>query len=117
MRNPRETGISGITGTMVTIKHANESERIDVADTLKKQRGETLDLSGDDIVIAAQGDRLLGFAVLKKDSGGRVGFVSLSEGKLHQGIGREMLRHLFEYSSAQYICADRTVDRHFPHGT
>ena len=68
MRNPRETGISSITGKVLTIRHANESEGIDVADIIKRRTGETLDISRDEIVIASQGERMLGFAVLKKDA-------------------------------------------------
>ena len=112
MKNPRETGISSITGKMLTIRHANESERIDVADILKKRAKETLDLSKDDIVIASQGDLLLGFAVLKKDARGRGGCLSLSDGRLHRGIGRAMLRHLFDYSAANNVSADLVAARH-----
>jgi hypothetical protein len=84
MRNPRETGISSITGKMLIIKHASESEQIDVADIMKKRAGESLDLSRDDIVTTSQGDRLLGFAVLKNDARGRSGGrLSLSDDRLH----------------------------------
>jgi hypothetical protein len=97
---------------MLTIRHANESERIDVADIMKKRAGETLDLSTDDIVIASQGDELLGFAVLKTDARGMGGCLSLSGGRLHRGIGREVLRHLFDHSAARYIYADRIAAQH-----
>lgn len=113
MRNPRETGISSITGKVLTIRHANESEGIDVADIIKRRTGETLDISRDEIVIASQGERMLGFAVLKKDArekGG--GCLHLVDGRLHRGIGREMVRHLFDYSGARDVYADRIAARH-----
>jgi uncharacterized protein YrrD len=112
MRNPRETGISSITGMMLTIRHANESEGIDVADIIKRRRGETLDISKDEIVIASQGDQMLGFAVLKKDARENGGCLSLSDGRLQRGISREMLRHLFDYSSVKNVSADRVAARH-----
>jgi len=114
MRNPRKTGISSITGKMLTIRHANESEQIDVADSMKKRGEETLYLSRDDIVIASQGDRLLGYvALMRNDATGRDGgCLSLSDGRLQRGIGREMLRHLFDYSSVKNVSADRVAARH-----
>ncbi len=113
MRNPRETGISSITGMMLTIRHANESEGIDVAEIIKRRTGESLDISRDDVVIASQGDRMLGFAVLKKDAMGKGGgCLHLYDGRLHRGIGREMVRHLFDYSVAKDVYTDRVAARH-----
>jgi hypothetical protein len=113
MRNPHETGISSITGKMLIIKHASESEQIDVADSMKKRAGESLDLSRDDIVTTSQGGRLLGYAALIRDVTERDGgWLSLSDGRLHRGITREMLRHLFAYSAVNEVSADRSAARH-----
>ena len=113
MRNPRETGISSITGKVLTIRHANESEGIDVADIIRRRTGETLDISRDEIVIASQGNRMLGFAVLKKDAKRKgSGCLRLVDGRLHRGIGREMVRHLFDYSGAKDVYADSIAARH-----
>jgi hypothetical protein len=111
MGNPRETGISSITGKVLIIRHANESERIDISDILKKRSGGSLDLSGADVVVASQEASLLGFAVLTHDEG-RGGCLSLSEGKLHRGIGRVMLDHLLDYSAVKRVFADRVAARH-----
>jgi hypothetical protein len=113
MRNPRETGISSITGKMLIIKHASESEQIDVADIMKKRAGESLELSRDDIVIASLGERLLGYAALMRDAPERDGgYLSLSDGRLQRGITRQMLRHLFAYSEVKDVSADRVAARH-----
>jgi ribosomal protein S18 acetylase RimI-like enzyme len=112
MGNPRETGISSITGKVLYIRHANESERIDIAEILKKQTGRSLDVPEGDAVVASQEDRLLGFALLSKDTRHRAGCLSVYESRRHRGIGREVLRHLFEYSAVKYVAADRVAARH-----
>jgi GNAT superfamily N-acetyltransferase len=112
MGNPRKTGISSITGKVLYIRHANESERIDIAEILNKQAGWSLDVSEGDAVVASQEDRLLGFALLSKDTRHRAGCLSLYESRRHRGIGREVLRHLFEYSAVKYVAADRVAARH-----
>ena len=111
MRSTRETGISGITGKMLTIRHANESERIDIADMMK-QSGQTRDISGDEVVVASQENRLLGFAVLTNEDEGRGGRLTLSGVRLHRSIGREVLRHLLDYSTVKRVSTDRSAARH-----
>jgi len=112
MKNSRETGISSITGKVLYIRHANESERIDIADILKKRAGKFLDISEADIVVASQGARLLGFAVLTKNAGGVSGRLNLYESGRRRGFSREMLRHLFDYSTVKHVAADRVSARH-----
>jgi hypothetical protein len=112
MRNPRETGISGITGKVLYIRHASESERIDIADILKKRAGKFLDISEADIVVASQEAQLLGFAVLTKNVGGMSGRLNLYESGRRRGFSREMLRHLFDYSTVKHVAADRVSARH-----
>ncbi len=112
MGNPRETGISGITGKVVYIRHANESEWIDIADILKKRQEGFLDVSGADAVVASREDRILGFAVLSKDAKSQIGRLSLYGSRRRRGIGREVLRHLLDYSAMKHIAADRVAGRH-----
>jgi hypothetical protein len=112
MRNPRETGISGITGKVLYIRHASESERIDIADILKKRAGKFPDISEADIVVASQEAQLLGFAVLTKNAGGVSGRLNLYESGRRRGFSREMLRHLFDYSTVKHVAADRVSARH-----
>jgi GNAT superfamily N-acetyltransferase len=112
MRNPRETGISGITGKVLTIRRANEFERIGIADILKKQVGKSQDISGAEIVVASQEARLLGFAVLTKDAGGLSGRLNLHESRRSRGYGREVLRHLLDHSAVKHVAADRVSAPH-----
>lgn len=112
MKNPRETGISGITGKVLYIRHASESERIDIADILKKRAGKSRDIPGADIVVASQEARLLGFAVLTKNAGGVSGRLNLHESGRHRGFIREVLRHLFDYSAVKHVAADRVSARY-----
>src|SRR3990172_4212284 len=101
MKKTRNTGISSITGKVLYIRHATESERIDIAEILKKRTGKSPDILGADIVVASQESRPLGFAVLTKNAGGLSGCLDLYESGRHRGFGREMLRHLFDYSTVR----------------
>jgi hypothetical protein len=112
MRKSRDTGISGITGKVLYIRHATESERIDISGILMKQAGKSRDISGADIVVASQESRPLGFAVLTKNAGGLSGCLDLYESGRHRGFSREVLRHLFDYSTVRHVAADRAGARH-----
>ena len=112
MKKTRNTGISSITGKVLYIRHATESERIDIAEILKKRTGKSPDILGADIVVASQESRPLGFAVLTKNAGGLSGCLDLYESGRHRGFGREMLRHLFDYSTVRQVAADRATARH-----
>jgi GNAT superfamily N-acetyltransferase len=112
MRKSRETGISSITGKVLYIRHATESERIDIADILKMRTGTSPDISVADIVVASQESQPLGFAVLTKNAGGLSGCLDLYERGRGRGFGREVLRHLFDYSAVKHVAADRAGARH-----
>jgi hypothetical protein len=52
MSDPRKTGISGITGKFATIRHATESDIVDVEEYLRKHHSDS-DLKNADVVVAS----------------------------------------------------------------
>lgn len=104
MSDPRKTGISGITGKLVLIRHATSGDLVDVEMYLKKHHtGPELDNA--EVVVAAEDRRIIGFGILKKENG--AGCVSLFEDSRRKGIGTTILRHLLEYTPVKKLYASR----------
>ena len=104
MSDPRKTGISGITGKMVTIRHATESDLVDVEEYLRKHHSDP-DLKNADVVIASEDRRIIGFGILKKEN--EEGCVSLFEDSRRKGIGSTIVKHLMEYAAVKRVYASR----------
>ncbi len=104
MSDPRKTGISGITGKMVTIRHATESDLVDLEDYLRKHHTDS-DLQNAEVVVASEDRRIIGFGILKKEN--ETGCVSLFEDSRRKGIGSTIVKHLLEYSTVKRLYATR----------
>ncbi len=104
MSDPRKTGISSITGKIVSIRHATDTDRVIVAEYLKQHHSDS-DLMNAEVVVAAEDERIIGFGVLKKEND--AGCVSLFEDSRRRGIGSTIVNHLMEYASVQRVYAAR----------
>ena len=104
MSDPRNTGISGITGKVVVIRHATESDRTDLEEYLRRHHAGS-GLGNAEIVVAAEDRRIIGFGILKKDD--QAGCVSLFEDSRRKGIGSTILNHLTEHSAVKRLYASR----------
>jgi N-acetylglutamate synthase-like GNAT family acetyltransferase len=104
MSDPRKTGISGITGKVVTIRHATESDLVDLEEYLKRHHADS-SLENADVVVAAEDRRIIGFGVLKKEN--EAGCISLFEDSRRKGIGSTIVKHLTENAAVKRLYASR----------
>ncbi len=104
MSDPQKTGISGITGKMVTIRHATESDLVDVEEYLRKHHTDS-DLKLAEVVVASEERRIIGFGILKKEN--EAGCVSLFEDSRRKGIGSTIIKHLQEHAAVKRLYASR----------
>lgn len=102
MSDPRNTGMSGITGKIVAIRHATGSDLADLEEYLKKNHGDS-DLNNAEVVVASEARRIIGFGILKKEND--QGCVSLFEDSRRRGIGSTIIKHLMEHSAAKRVYA------------
>lgn len=111
MADSRRTGISGITGKLVTIRHAREADRVNIREALGSG-GESLDgLSGTEMVVAMEDDRMIGFGILKRDDGDGA-CLRLVENTRRRGIGRSILLHMLETAGPRKVVASREFARY-----
>jgi N-acetylglutamate synthase-like GNAT family acetyltransferase len=95
MHDPRKTGISSITGKMVSIRHATSADLTRVEGRLKRLHADS-DLANAEVTVASEDERLIGFGILRKEKDG--GCVSLFEDGRRKGIGSSIVKHLMEYA-------------------
>lgn len=108
MRDPRITGISAITGRIVSIQHASGIDREIIAEKAAAAGGRSLDLTTADIVVAVENERPIGFAILERGEGdGRTPRLTHYEHGRRRGIGRLILQHLLEHSKVKTVLAGR----------
>ena len=103
MPNPRLTGISSITGKTVYIRHATERDVVNMQHHLKRYGQEGQSLAQSDVVVAAEEDRIIGFAILEKGHGVDADCVTVIEDARRRGIGAPVVRHLMEYAHATIV--------------
>jgi N-acetylglutamate synthase-like GNAT family acetyltransferase len=113
MPNPRVTGISSITGKTVYIRHATESDMVDVQDYLKRHKQEERDLTRSDVVVAAEEDRIIGFGILEKAHDNDAGCATIVEDGRRRGIGASIVRHLMEYAPMKTVYSAAGGRRYF----
>jgi hypothetical protein len=100
MPDPQKTGISSITGKMVSIRHATSADLVRVEKRLKRLH-EDSDLGNAEVTVASENERLIGFGVLRKEKDG--GCVSLFEDGRRKGIGSSIVKHLMEYADIKML--------------
>jgi N-acetylglutamate synthase-like GNAT family acetyltransferase len=106
MSDPRKTGISGITGKLVTIRHATESDLVDLEEYLRRHHADS-DLQNAEVVVASEDRRIIGFGILKKEN--ETGCVSLFEDSRRKGIGSTIVKHLREHAAVKRLYASRYI--------
>ncbi len=104
MSDPRITGISSITGKMVSIRHATGRDLVLVEEYLVKNHANT-DTVNSEVVVAEEDERIIGFGILKQENG--EGCVSLFEDSRRKGIGSSIVKHLLEYTPVRKVYATR----------
>lgn len=104
MNDPRKTGISSITGRMVVVRHATDTDRVRVGEYLA-EHGKAADLGQSEVVIAAEDERIIGFGILKNEDD--AGCISLFEDSRRKGIGSTIIKHLLTYEPLKRVYAAR----------
>lgn len=95
MADPYRTGISKITGKLVTVRHATGRDLIEIQDYLTKHHGGCIQ-KGVDVVAAVEGDRLIGFGYTQRiDERERIVVRNLRKGSR---LGPLIVRHIREYT-------------------
>ena len=113
MPNSRLTGISSITGKTVYIRHATEWDVVNIKDYLKRYGQKERDLTQSDVVVAAEEDRLIGFAILEKGRESDADCVTVIEDTRRRGIGAPIVRHLMEYAQVKTVYSPAGMPRYF----
>jgi N-acetylglutamate synthase-like GNAT family acetyltransferase len=108
MSNPKMTGISGITGRIVYIRHATDWDMVMIGKTLKRLETSEDRLTADNVVVAVEEDRIIGFAILEKPITAlhgtkQEGCVTIFEDNRRRGIGALVVGHLMEFSPAKSV--------------
>jgi len=106
MNEAQRTGISGITGKIVMIRHATDRDRVIVEQYLGHDSADT-SIMGADIAVALENDRLIGFGILKKEQ--EVGCFSLFEDSRRKGIGSAIVKHLARYAGLKKVHARQST--------
>jgi N-acetylglutamate synthase-like GNAT family acetyltransferase len=111
MKSPKLTGVSSITGKTVYIRHATESDMVEVRAYLylHNQKLSQPKLMRSEIVVAAEEDRMIGFGILEKSEDNSAGCVAIFEDGKRTGIGASIARHLMEYAPMKtiYVAGDK----------
>lgn len=115
MRDPRVTGISVITGKVVTIRHATGTDREIAAQKLARRSVARSELAKADIVVAAEGDKRIGFAVLDPPDEGGTACLHLVVSRKRRSMSGPLLEHLLAWSGVRSVRAEpgtvRCLDR------
>jgi N-acetylglutamate synthase-like GNAT family acetyltransferase len=103
------TGMSEITGKVVSVRHATEADIGFIEETMKKHHFDTATIHYSEFVVATENGTLIGFARLKKTGGiYEVGCIIVIESKRGRGIGQLMVEHLIEHAPVDrvYVMTD-----------
>lgn len=98
MSDPYRTGISGITGTMASIRHATDRDLVEIRDYLKRQKG-GCGLEGAEAVVAVEDDRMIAFGIMQRK--GLTPCITIRELRRGKGLGPLIARHLMEYAGPE----------------
>lgn len=99
MSDPYRTGISGITGTLASIRHATAWDLVEIREYVKRHKG-ACGLEGADVVVAVQDDRLIAFGIMQRT--GLTPCITIRERRRGKGLGPLIARHLMEYAGPEH---------------
>jgi len=101
---PSHTGVSGITGKIVKIRHASEADMVFIADKIKKYDLDAEDLHYSQFVVASENGDLVGFGRLKKIHGFyEIGCIAVVEERRGIGIGSLIVKHLLDIAPVKIV--------------
>jgi len=93
--DPHRTGISKITGKLVTVRHATGRDLIEIHEYLTKHRGGCIQ-QGADVVAAVEDEHLIAFGITQRiDGNERIVVRALRKGSR---LGPLIVRHIKEYA-------------------
>jgi hypothetical protein len=98
MSDPYRTGISSITGKVVSLRHATERDLIDIAEYVDRHHVHCV-LEGADAVVAVEDDRMIGFGILQRR--GVTPCITIREFRPGSGLGTLIAGHLIEYAGPE----------------
>jgi N-acetylglutamate synthase-like GNAT family acetyltransferase len=111
---PKATGVSGITGKIVKVRHATEADMDFIMEYLEKYYLDTENLHYDQFVVATENGNPIGFGRLKKiGETYEVGCVVVIEERSKKGIGALIIKHLIDYSPVKMVYAITDVKDDF----
>jgi len=96
--DPYRAGKSPITGTMVAIRHATERDRIAIGEYLGRHHV-PCDLEDAEAVVAVDGDRMIGFGILRRS--GLTPCITVRELRRRSGLGPLIARHMIEHAGPE----------------
>ena len=96
MSDPYRTGISKITGKMVSIRHATGRDLVDIGEYIRRHDKGTCALAGADAVVAIEDDRMIGFGILQRN--GLTPCITIRELRRGSGLGPLIAGHMMEYA-------------------
>jgi hypothetical protein len=97
VNNPYRTGISKITGKLVSIRHSTDRDLIDIGEYME-QHPMPCALKNADAVVAVEGDRMIGFGILQRK--GLTPCITVRELRRGSGLGPLIAGHLMEYTGS-----------------
>jgi len=108
MGNPKMTGISSITGKTVYIRHATDWDVFMIGRTWKRLEKDEALFNRENVVVALEEDRIIGFAILESPvpaPGGTkdTGCVTIFEDSRRRGIGAQVVSHLMKYAPVKTV--------------
>jgi len=93
--DPYRTGISNITGKMVSIRHATDRDLVTIAEYIDRHHVPCT-LEDADAVVAVEEDRLIGFGILRRD--GLTPCITIRELRPGSGLGPLIAGHMMEHA-------------------
>ena len=108
--SPKVTGVSDITGKIVRVRHAEESDMVFIEKQMRERKLDTTDLNYQEFVVATEDRDLIGFGRLRQRCNVcEIGCIVVIEEKRRQKTGTLIVRHLIDYAPANkvYVMTDR----------
>ena len=111
MTDPRISGISGITDKLVVVRHAREEDLVNIRRQFGAKVRDVGDLHEEDVVVALEDERLIGFGVLMREAGApERACIKIIEDRGRKGIGRSVVEHLVDHAEGvRSVAAARAV--------
>lgn len=96
MNDPRLTGRTALTGKTVYIRHATGWDLDSLRTSMKQGAGALEGLAADQVVVAVEGDRIIGFGIVERTANDGEVCLTVREAQHRRGIGSSIVSHLME---------------------